>query len=327
MNNSSHHTIKSLRGMLAVAVASLFVAGCHCSIKEDLSDCPQGTIFSFDILYPQTINYSATVKEVRVFAFDEDGKMITEIADKPSAFVPDYRIRTDFYRPGHKTNFYAWSGSNLAQYDFEGFKPGTPLSEMMVSLAKQGSTLEANASPLYAGKAKEILDQQERIGTVFDTVHIDFRQITNRVKIIVEGLNPDHQYTIRFRAQNSRYTGEGNLLPDSQFEYTTKIEDATGKYGKAIRGLFDILLLDQSLDYPVEIIDTDLHKVVYSFDLLKDYICYDGPFAETANPFRLERNHDFDIWIRLMEDKPKDTYFAVQARILDWNLVFRNLDF
>ena len=161
MNNSSHHTIKSLRGMLAVAVASLFVAGCHCSIKEDLSDCPQGTVFSFDILYPQTINYSETVKEVRVFAFDEDGKLITEIADKPSAFIPSYRIKTDFYRPGHKTTFYAWSGSNLAQYDFTGFKPGTPLSEMMVSLAKQGSTLEASASPLYAGKAKEILDQQD----------------------------------------------------------------------------------------------------------------------------------------------------------------------
>ena len=204
------------------------------------------------------------------------------------------------------------------------------LGEMTVSLAKQGNKLPANASPLYSGKATKILEQTEHIGTVIDSVHIDFSQITNRVKIIVEGLSAEGQYTIRFGAQNSRYGADGKLLEDTPFDYTTKIEEGIGEHGKAIRGLFDILKLDPSLDYPVEVIDLNDGKVVYSFDLLKDFICYDGPFATTANPLRLERNHDFDIWILVTEEtepeKPKGTYFAVRARILDWNLVFRNID-
>ena len=59
----------SLCGTLAAALGILMLTvGCHSTIKEDLSDCPQGTVFTFDILYPQTINYSETVREIRVFA-------------------------------------------------------------------------------------------------------------------------------------------------------------------------------------------------------------------------------------------------------------------
>lgn len=303
------------------------LAGCHSGIREDLSDCPQGTRFTFDILYPQTINYSETVREIRLFAFDEEGRLIREISDRPEAFVPSYSLMSDLYRPGHKTTFYAWGGANLSQYSFDGFKPGTTLEEMTVSLERQGRELPATASPLYAGRASRVLEQAERIGTVIDSVHIDLRQITNHLKIIVEGLDPDHSYTLRFGAQNSRYSATGELLEDTPFDYTTTIEEAKGRRGKAIRATYDILKLDPALPYPLEVIDrTDGGKVVYSCDLLRDYICYDGPFAESANPLRLERNHDFDIWILLGEDKPKGTYFAIRARILDWNLVFRNLD-
>ncbi|MDO5017496.1 MAG: FimB/Mfa2 family fimbrial subunit [Porphyromonas sp.] len=314
---------------LSAVLAVGLLSGCHRSVYDDLTECPQGINFAFDILHPDGVEYSEAVKSIRLFVFDAQGRLITEVSDPAvEAFVPDYRMQSDLYRPGETLTFVAWAGADLASYDFEGFTVGTSIREMTLSLAKQAGQIKAEAAPLFVSHHRVTLTQAERIGTYYDPVQIDLVQLTNHIDLIVEGFAEGVQPAIRFRAQNSRYGADGALLPDTPFEYIHSfVETAEGKRGGAIHAVFDILKLDPELDYPIEIYDEVTGDTLYSFDLLKDYILYNGPFAQGDRGYTLERNHKFDILIRLQkgaDDLSGDTYVAVMARILGWNIVFRH---
>lgn len=318
-------TFRFISILAGALLATGLLSSCHDQIFEDLSECPQGVVFTFDILHPDGIEYSTAVKEIRLFAFDKEGKLIGEYTDKPiESFGPNHSLTTDLYKPGQELTFIAWGGANLGAYDFSGFAPGTSMAEMTVALAKQADKIKAEAAPLFVSQKKVTLTQEERVGTRYDRVHIDFIQLTNRIDLVVEGFAEGVKPAVRFVAQNSHYAADGSLRPDTPFEYLPKLaETADGKQGGALHAVFDILKLDPTLDYPVEIYDEATGEVLYSFDLLKDYILYNGPFAQGDRGYTLDRNHHFDIWI-LLDRGPRDTYMAVQARILKWNLVFRN---
>lgn len=313
----------SLTKLIAVSAGllALLLTGCHSNIYEDLSDCPQGIVFSFDIRYPGVRAYDDGVKEIRLFAFDEQGRLITEIKDSPAKFSKDYYLTTDLYRPGEKLTFVTWAGANLSQYDFAGFTPGTSLTEMIVALAHQGAELGAEASPLFVGTTTEPLIQQERVGTVMDSVHISMEQLTNRVYFSINGLDPERQYTIHIGAANSRYAGTGKLLPEEPFTYLPAAEiyeEGT------LEADFDILKLDPSLAYPVEVIDKETGEVVYSLDLI-DLIARGHRLHPEAPELLIERNHNYEIVINLRKEGTEGTYMAVSALICDWNIVFRDV--
>lgn len=312
----------SLTKLIAIMVGLLaLLTGCHCAIYEDLSDCPQGIVFSFDIRYPGARAYDDGVREIRLFAFDEQGKLISEIKDSPVKFSKDYSLTTDLYRPGEKLTFVTWAGADLSQYDFAGFTPGTSLTEMTVALAHQGAELGAKASPLFVGTTTEPLLQQERVGTVMDSVHISMEQLTNRVYFSISGLDPERQYTIHIGAANSRYAGTGKLLPEEPFTYLPADEicvDGT------LEADFDILKLDPSLAYPVEVIDKETSEVVYSLDLI-DLIARGHRLHPEAPELLIERNHNYEILINLQKSGEPGTYMAIQAFICEWNVVSRDV--
>ncbi|BDE83009.1 hypothetical protein [Porphyromonas somerae] len=63
-----------LSALLLVALAS-----CQKGIMSDLSECPQYTIFTFDVRTPDEISYpDGKIDDLRVFAFDENDQLIGE---------------------------------------------------------------------------------------------------------------------------------------------------------------------------------------------------------------------------------------------------------
>ncbi|MDO5036587.1 MAG: FimB/Mfa2 family fimbrial subunit [Porphyromonas sp.] len=299
---------------------------------SDLDDCPQYTVFTFDVRTPDEISFPDNkIDDVRVFAFDENGQLIGEWIEGEVAFLPGYQMTTEFYRPGQTTTFVAWAAKDMSQYDLSAFKLGAKKEDLVLFMAKQADQIMAVAGPLYVAESKEPLVQENRDGkgTHTDFVHFSFVQITNHFNIQIEGLPAGHQYKINFTAKNSKYTADGTLLPDTPFEWTTEtFKQSTNDNGTmaVLQVTYDILRLvpGQKGDYLITITD-DQGRVVYQFDPLHDYILYEGAAASGPNPFKdhLDLNHEFNIRIRL--EGSNENYMAVQVTIQSWNLVFRNV--
>lgn len=328
--------MKIIRKILIPALLVLALSSCHSTIESDLEECPQYTVFTFDVITPDEVSYpDGKIDQVRVFAFDESGSLVGEWIDGEVAFTKDYELRTDYYRPG-TTTFVAWAGKDLSQYDFSAFTEGAKRDDLVLLMAKQSAKIAATAGPLYVGEPKGgALTQEERVGTFVDEVHFSLVQITNHFDIRIEGLPAGHTYSMTFTAENSRYAYDGSLLPDSRFEWTTDDYAQTDDPETGLSTLtatYDILRLVPGTkgDYLITITD-ETGKAVYSFDPLHDYILYDGLGSDgSGNPFRdhLDLNHDFAIRIFLTPapgPTPSDeTYMAVRVTIQNWNLVFRD---
>lgn len=319
-------------------LAFLFVSicGCHTGIMSDLDECPQYTVFTFDVRTPDEISYPDNkIDDIRVFAFDESNQLIGEWKEGEVAFLPGYEIKTEFYRPGKTTSFVAWAAKDMSQYDMSAFKTGAKKDELVLFMAKQADKIKATAGPLYVGMPKDgvlVQDNRSGKGTETDMVHFSLTQITNHFDIRIEGLPVGHQYKMTYMAKNSRYAYDGQLLTDTPFEWTTEtFEQSDNDNGKTVtlHATYDILRLvpGERGDYMVTVTD-ETDRVVYEFDPLHDYILYSGEAMSSPNPFmdHLDLNHDFNIRILLQGSDKEETYMAVQVTIQNWNLVFRNVN-
>ena len=307
--------------------AGLSLTGCHSAIMSDLTDCPQYTVFTFDVATPDEISYpDGKIDDIRVFAFDEAGTLIGEWIDGEVAFLPGYEMRTDYYRPG-VTSFVAWAGKDLSYYDFGSFKAGAQKEDLIALMAVQGGKHPADVPPLYVGEpVGGALTQEDRTaqGTVVDEVHFRLHQITNHFNVTIEGLPAGHDYTMTFTAKNDKYDASGMIRPSETFEWTARSFDRNEDGTVTLNAEYDILKLEPGMrgDYFITVTD-ETGAVVYSFDPLHDYILYTGAAMDGENPFKdhLDLNHEFNIRIRLQNIS--GTYMAVEVTIQSWNLVFR----
>lgn len=311
--------------LLLVALAT----GCTMQVYDDLTDCPQGVRMHFREVVPDEIKYPEAIREIKVFAFDESDVLLEVYPIAVVDSLQGLTFETPLYRPGKTTKLVAWAGSDLATYDF-----GTPtigsttLREMMVRMRNQSADRKADCQPLFVGTPHEgDLKQEERTGTIYDEVTFDLRQISNHVKITLEGLATDRKYDLVFMADNGVYDLLGTMQQDIDFRYLADVGTKPGKRGNAISADFNILKLQEGRDYRVALVDREHgNRIAYSFDLLRDFILYNGPFATTKPSYTLEKNHDFNVWILLDEYKGvpgEEDYMAVMFRVLDWNVVFR----
>ena len=323
--------MNTLQKIILPLAAAFALTGCHTAIMSDLSECPQYTVFTFDVKAPGAISFPEAVDELRVFAFDEQGRLIGEWVDGAVVFLPGYEMKTNYYRAG-TTTFVAWGGYNLADYDFSAFVAGATLDDLILLMQQQeAGKLAADASPLFVGVATEPLTQaagREGRGSVTDSVHFHLTQITNHIDLEITGLETGHEYTITFTAKNNNYRYDGELLGSDRFEWVPDDFLQTDEAGgTTLTVSYDILRFVPGApgDYLIEVRDEN-GVVVYSFDPLHDFILHN----QDDNPFRdhLDLNHDFDIYINLREDETpspgEETYMAVQVTISGWNLVFRN---
>lgn len=320
--------MKRLSQVLLSAIGVFALSGCHSAIMSDLSECPQYTVFTFDVHTMDDTGFpDSKIDDVRVFAFDENGKLVGEWMDNGVVFIPGYGFRTDYYRPG-RTTFVAWAAKDISKYDFSAFKVGADQKDLLVFMAKQAGKIEAEAGHLYVGEPKAPLEQRDRAneGTFTDSVHFTLSEITNRLSFVIDGLEEGHTYTLKFTSRNSRYDYGGEMLPDETFEWTTDdLRQSPSRDGKSVTvtASYEILRLNPDLQdgYLMQILD-ETGRVVYAFDPLKDYILYGAD--DNPNIDKLDLVHDFSILINLRPSG--DTYMAVSAVINNWNIVFRDVN-
>lgn len=317
---------RQLTYFLATLAGMLLLSGCHPTVYDNLNDCPQGVDFSFHVRTSCDAApvYPTGIKQVRLFAFDEAGKLVREIMASDLALSENYLLRTDYFRIG-KSDFVAWAGSDLSALDFGSFTPGvTTRDQMIVALKRQAESHKGLLPDLYVGHPVEgPLTQQDRakIGTIYDRVTIRLEQVTNRLKITLTGLDPDHSYSVRVEDANSKYHIDGAFKPDTRFSY---LPEDLAMEGRDVTATIDVMKLDTGRGALLIVTDETDGKEIMRKNLVEDILLAKTPDA-SVRPYSLECDHFFDIKIDFDLDLEKDTYVAVRATINHWNVIFRDV--
>lgn len=317
-----------MTAIVSFVTACLLISGCKKIIYDDLSQCPQGVDFSFyevSLADPAKKLYPEAVKEVRIFAFDEQGRLVREISQNGLKLSEDYYLRTDYYRVG-TSDFLVWAGSDLSQLDFSQFVPGkTTRAEMIVALKRQADSFKGAIAPIYVGEPENgPLTQEDRShkGTFYDKVPIRLKQINNRLNFTLLGLHPGHTYTIQVEDNNSRYTIEGKIDKDGRFIYYSS---DLKKEGTTLTAWIDVMKLEEGRNARLIVTDTTTGKEIFNENLVEDVILKPGPNGQSS-PNRLDKGHVYDITLQFDYDKGTGSYVVVSGIVNKWNIVFRKVE-
>lgn len=322
-------------------LATLLFTGCEKGIYEDLSHCPQGVDMHFRVLRPaetqesKRYNYPTDeIKQLRLFAFDEQGRLVWDFGVNSYNFVKENLLHTNFYRVG-TTRFVAWAGQDLSKYNFGTPKVGsTTLQELMVRMQSQAATRSSEeVAPLYVGTPAEgALTQEDRsqLGTFYDKLHFDLIQLHNTIKVEVKGLKLNHRYQLRIKADNGEYTALGNISGNNTFEYTTNVTQTTEQGKEQLSATFNILKLEEKHSYTVEVLNVSTGQVApvteFSGNIIEYILANDANFRTLTTPEARQKmfdtKHSYHITLTLNETP--EGHMAVNVLVKSWNFVARD---
>ena len=317
--------IRSVHPVTFIMLLACYLIGCDSAVFDNLSDCPQGVNFHFYSQTPceQFPGYPSDIREVRVFVFDDDDLLVGEFSDKKAVLSADYSLSATLRHTG-KLTFVAWGGSDLAAYDFSGFKKGvTTKREMRVALRLKENRISSAPGPLYVGVSSVSLENREDMGSVYERVAFNMQELTYRVHFTISSIGSpfpiDGEFVIRIEDDNGVYDFNGRIALCERFEYATEaVHDAEG----ALKADFTLMKLEEGRNAIVSLIDKTTGVTLYTADLVDDIIMFRGDAGEP--PYSLECDHDFPITLKLKYEK--ETWTLVQATVLDWNVISRPIE-
>lgn len=303
----------------------LITAGCDDLIYDDLSECPQGVHFRF---YRQTPCedspfYPSEIRQIRLFAFDENNVLVEEFSVNNALLTADYLLTTPFNRMGTFT-FVAWGGTDLASYQISDYQVGSTTKEqMLLMLQREADRITTQPGSLFYGVSEPLtIADKSDMGSFFDLVSINMQELTNRVRFTIHGLTSENSYSVVITDDNGNYDFDGNFAPDSPFDYIRPLQ----RDGEVLKTDFILMKLAEGGETHLTITNTTTGKVIYSVDLVDDIIM--SRYESGEPPYRLECDHDFNVMIvfeRLPEEEIKETYMMISIWVNDWNVVSRDI--
>lgn len=201
----------------------VFLSGC---IKDDYEDCVQGIDIRFysinkcstDTLYPQQIS------DITLCVFDEQGLLVGYKKNNEISFQRNLAERMEL-REGGLYTVVAWSGLNDALYDINipqemSSKKSDLLFRIKRTLKRVSSTI---GTPIYYGESPAVyVPQASGVESIFKVTAVNMQEITNRLTIIVEGLDNAENYQIDIESNNGSMNIDGTIANDEVVEYDSE---------------------------------------------------------------------------------------------------------
>lgn len=171
-----------------LTLGTLF-SGCDFMIYDDLKDCPQGVYVSFYSKTPCDVDSSfiGNTSSITVFAFDNNQKLAATVTEKDVNLSRDFEILVPL-KKGYYT-ILAWAGID-DNFDVRNFTPGTTTKkDVMLSLKSTANVAkDLSTTNLWQGESDYpvFLENPKEYGSIYKYVDVNLRELTNRVKVIVE---------------------------------------------------------------------------------------------------------------------------------------------
>lgn len=174
--------------MVLFATGALFW-GCDSLIYDDLKDCPQGVYVKFYSKTPCVDDslFIGSVSSLTVFAFDQEGKLSTTVQQQDVTLDRDYEMLVPVSDGNY--SFIAWTGIN-DKFKKNTFTPGITTKEdvmMTINSTNNIATTLTSTERIWHGESPVVfLPNPEEYGSLYKHTAVNLRELTNRVKIIVE---------------------------------------------------------------------------------------------------------------------------------------------
>lgn len=180
---------------MALSILGVIFGSCDSLIYDNLEDCPQGVYVKFYSMTPCDADstFLGEVGKLTLFAFDEQGLLAATHEEANANLTKDYEVLVPV-RHGTYT-FVAWAGLN-DKFDVSDYKEGTTTRDDVMATLKSADGLAAQLGQdrVYQGQSRAVsLADPAIFGTEYKYTAVNLREMTNRVKLIVE---VDHENTI-----------------------------------------------------------------------------------------------------------------------------------
>lgn len=180
----------NLRNRILITLFALgtILGGCDSLIFDDLEDCPQGVYVKFYSMTPCDVDstFIGEVPSLTVFAFDENDKLATSVTQQKVTLSRDYELLVPVSEGNY--SFVAWAGLN-DNFTSGAFTPGVTTRKDVVLTLKSANNIAANlgSTRVWHGESPVIsLPNPKENGSVYKHTAINLKELTNRVKVIVE---------------------------------------------------------------------------------------------------------------------------------------------
>lgn len=162
--------------------------GCDSLIYDDLADCPQGVYVKFYSMTPceSDSTFIGSIPSLTVFAFDENQKLVTSVTQQNANLNRDFELLIPV-SDGSFT-FVAWAGVD-DKFTKGTFTNGTTTKKDVMLKLNAASGVAANLSDthVWQGESPAVyLPNPEESGSLYKHTAVNLREVTNRVKVIVE---------------------------------------------------------------------------------------------------------------------------------------------
>ncbi len=174
--------------LITLLTLGSFFSGCDI-IYDNLEDCPQGVYVSF---YSKTdcdvdSSFIGNTSSITVFAFDNNQKLAATVTENDVNLNRDFEILVPL-KQGYYT-ILAWAGID-DNFDVNNFTIGTTTKkDVMLSLKSTANVAKnLSATNLWQGESEYsiFIESPKEYGSVYKYVDVNLRELTNRVKVIVE---------------------------------------------------------------------------------------------------------------------------------------------
>ncbi len=362
MNFISAYLKKTGRTLLAAAaVAPALLSSCDNVIYDDEGDCSvtYRVAFRYDRNMEWADAFAHEVKSVHLYAFDKDGTLVWQKAERGETLSADgYAMTLDL--PAGDYHLVAWCGLENDGEREESFavpQAGagtTRLAELQCRLRRGHDGTRAYSDeklyPLFHGMLDVSLPDMSSEGGTY-TCTMPLTKDTNHVRVILQHLSgkevdPD-DFTFRIEEENGLMGHDNNLLPDEPIAYRPYDK----KSGTASMGIDDYPEMGEAprqapsralTSVSVAIADLSIARLTSGRRTFLTIERADGAIAAriplTDYALLLKDAYDYDMTDQEYLDREDDyvlTFFLDEDRywigtsiiINSWRVVLDDLDF
>ncbi len=294
--------------ILFVVIVSFI--SCKQYIYDNMSACFRGVYIN---IYEQTeceteASYPS-VPVVHVYAFDDNDLLVSVHKEIAPQLSKEYELFVPTPRPG-VYSFITWAGIDENFYNLSSLTVGkTTKKDLLLSLKEQSAKAVALTNQrLYIGSTPIVhIGEQEKF---FAHTKSNLREITNRIKVTVEGIENPKDYSIEMSTNNGSYSLLGNIIPNHPLAYPTTVyypADST------LAANFTTLKLESGRNSTLVVRRLSDGEEAFKEELIGTILL--SPSAENIN---LRCLNDFHIKLKMRKCNCPGGYMAAELWINDW---------
>ncbi|SHE52300.1 Fimbrillin-A associated anchor protein Mfa1 and Mfa2 [Bacteroides luti] len=178
-----------IRIITVLCVIGTLLWSCDSLIYSDLKNCPQGVYVKFYSKTPCADDslFIGSTPSLSVFAFNQEGKLETSVNQQNVNLSRDYEVLVPVSNGNY--SFIAWAGIN-DKFIKKTLTPGVTTKQDLMMVINSNNNIAAkldSTDKIWNGESPIVyLPDPKEYGSLYEHTAVNLKELTNRVKIIVE---------------------------------------------------------------------------------------------------------------------------------------------